>query len=192
MVSVLEWSPCWHGRLLRASHLCAKISLSSWKDYKLMPHSLPTQSSPHSLWESGVSKECRVKLPGSIPLRKLFHRELIPVSDISCHVRFKSLHLLSCNERGKAGTRQWTCTTCEHFGFWVVSDRSSSLCRETSSSGCQHQPMGRVCYCSAPLFTGAIAPLALTPAAVGHVFPLALVGSKYTPGWSHQWNQLSP
>lgn len=72
----------------------------------------------------------------------------------------------------------------------LVSDRSNSLCRETSSSGCQQQPMGRVCHkprllsCTA-LFTGAIAPLALTLAAVGRAFLLALVVSKYTPAWSH-------
>lgn len=68
----------------------------------------------------------------------------------------------------------------------LVSDRSRSLCRETSSSGCQQQPMGRVCHkslllsCTA-LFIRAIAPPALSPAAVGHAFPLASVGSKYTP-----------
>lgn len=73
----------------------------------------------------------------------------------------------------------------------LVSDRSSSLCRETSLSGCQQQPMGRVCHkppllsCTV-LFVRALEPLALTPAAVGHAFLLALVGSKYTPAWSHQ------
>lgn len=61
----------------------------------------------------------------------------------------------------------------------LVSDRSSSLCGGTGSSGRQQEPMGRVYHkpqllsCIA-LFTGATAPLALPPAAVGHAFLHAL------------------
>lgn len=59
------------------------------------------------------------------------------------------------------------------------SDKSSSLCGGTGSSGCQQEPMGTACHrpqllsCTA-LFTGATEALAQPPAAVGHAFLLAL------------------
>lgn len=53
-----------------------------------------------------------------------YFTELSPNSDTSSHVRFKSPHLLSHDEHGKARTRQWTCTTCEHFWSlgWLVTE----------------------------------------------------------------------
>lgn len=62
-----------------------------------------------------------------------YFTELIPSSDTSCHVRFKSLHLLSHDECGKAGTRQWTCTACEHFWSlgWLVTEAVLNVEKQT-------------------------------------------------------------
>lgn len=126
-----------------------------------------------------MSEECRVRRPGSIPSPKLFHRELIPNPDTSCHVRFKSLPFHAHYSSANAKTRQWTCTTLNILVSGLDSDKSSSLCGGTGSSGCQQVPLGTACHkpqllsCTA-LFTGATAPLALPPAAVGHAFLPAL------------------
>lgn len=77
----------------------------------------------------------------------------------------------------------------------LASDRSSSLCRETSLSGSQQQPVGRARHkpqllSYTVLLIGATGALTLTAAAGGQVCLLALFGSRYTPACSHQWNQL--
>lgn len=117
--SILEMVPVLEGSSFGHKNTIPRRCWGIWKADKFILHSLPTQSCPCSLWQSGVSEECRVLCPGGIPSPELFHRELIPNPDTSCHVRFKSLPFHARYSSENANTRQWTCTTCEHFGFWA-------------------------------------------------------------------------